>query len=98
MNLKTFIELYRNSEVPIKRIFILSFIYHISLGLQVIHENNIIHGEIEPENIFITNDYKIKIGGFGIINKTNFQNIEDKDQISAHIYTAPEVIKKLNYD
>ena len=78
MNLKEFIELYRNSDSPIKREFILSFIYHISLGLQVIHKNNIIHGEIAPENIFIMNNYKIKIGGFGIINKTNFQNIEDK--------------------
>ena len=98
MNLKTFIELYNNSDVPIERVFILSFIYHISLGLQVIHENNIIHGEIEPENIFITNDYKIKIGGFGIINQTNFQNIEDKAQIDAPIYNAPEIIKGLNYD
>ena len=53
MNLKEFIELYRNSDSPIKREFILSFIYQISLGLQVIHKNNIIHGEIEPENILI---------------------------------------------
>ena len=98
MNLKTFIELYRNNNELINRSFILLFIYHISLGLQEIHNNNVIHKEIKPENLFITNDYKIKIGGFGIINNTISQNIYDNNQINEPFYTAPEAIKRLNYN
>ena len=97
-NLKVFIELYRNANVPIQRSFILTFIYYISLGLQEIHKNDIIHKEIKPENIFITNDYKIKIGGFGIANRFNFKNKKYEAQINTPLYEAPEITKGLKYN
>ena len=97
-DLKSFIELFRRANIPIKREFILIYIYYISLGLKEIHKNNIIHKEIKPENLFITNDYKIKIGGFGIINRINPESNQDKTQITSPSYSAPELIKGLKYD
>ena len=35
-------------------------------GLSYIHKNQIVHRDIKPENIFLTANYDIKYGDFGI--------------------------------
>lgn len=37
----------------------------IADGIKALHENNIVHKDIKPENIFMTNDLTPKIGDFG---------------------------------
>lgn len=78
---------------------ILSFSKQISYGLDFLHKLFIIHADIKPENIMITNlnEKKIKIIDFGssIINdtkkKTHFY-------IVSRYYRAPEIIYKKQFN
>jgi serine/threonine protein kinase len=47
-------------------------------GIRYIHENNIVHCDLKPSNIFIDYDKKIKIGDFGLAKyKEQEFNLED---------------------
>jgi hypothetical protein len=64
------------------------------LALKYIHELNIIHRDITPQNIFInyTNDQlQIKLGDFGLSSVGTIQEIlGSKNSIATSLYTAPE--------
>ncbi|RCK63023.1 Dual specificity protein kinase pom1 [Candida viswanathii] len=72
------------------------------LGLQAIHDCNIIHCDIKPENVMIklpsspqSNDFTVKIIDFGsscFSNETSFQYIQSR------FYRAPEVLLGASYD
>ena len=97
-NLRTFIDLFKNSNKSIKRQIILLFIYYLSEGLKEIHRNQIIHGNIKQENLFLTDDYKIKIGNFGIDKIINSKKSKNQNLLSSQFYIAPEEIKGLKYN
>lgn len=44
---------------------LLSIIIQIYEAIKLLHENGIAHGDLKPDNIMITKDYKIKIVDFG---------------------------------
>ena len=54
---------------------------------------------MKPENIFLTNDMKVKIGDFGISKQLNNISEFAKTQCGTPIYMAPEILKgeKYNY-
>lgn len=56
--------------------------------LETLEANNIYHGNLNTENIFITSDNKYKIGGF-----SDFES-----QISDFSFVAPEIYNKENAD
>ena len=53
-----------------------------------------IHRDIKPENLFISKDYKIKIGDFGISRILNSSKSFANTQKGTINYMAPEMLKK----
>jgi len=49
------------SEKKIWKIFL-----EICLGVEYLHNKNIIHKDLKTSNIFLLNDYTVKIGDFGV--------------------------------
>ena len=65
--------------------------------VKILHENNIIHGDIKPENILIGNDFSLKLIDFGFsrkINKNNNNIIYNTE--GTETYSSPEITKAGN--
>lgn len=64
LSLKQYIEEKRSTGLDKETIFI--FTFQLAKSLKKIHNKNIIHRDIKPDNIFVYNNNSIKIGDFGL--------------------------------
>ena len=70
-NLKQFIQNFKKKNKLIEEKIIKDIIIQICQGLIQIHEDNIIHRDLTPDNIYINENNKIKIGDFGVSKRLN---------------------------
>ena len=74
INIKQFIKKHKDESQFIDKNIIIDIIRQICKGLKTIHENNIIHRDLTPDNIFLDGNNKIKIGDFGVSKLLNTNN------------------------
>ena len=69
-------------------------------ALKIIKEKGVVHRNIKPHNIFLKelNDgkFRVKLGDFSCA--IYIKDIKDSEPMGTILYTAPEVIKNLDYD
>ena len=97
-NLKQFILNQKKKNQYIEEKIIKDIVIQICSGLKEIHKANIIHRDLTPENIFINQNNKIKIGDFGVSKQLNTNNKYAKTDTGKEHYKAPEIIKNEKYD
>ena len=97
-DLKKFIEVHKKSGTKINQKIILTIALDICRGMREIHKHNIIHGYLQPENIFINRNYQIKIGDYSISSQLNDHTKVANTQIGTELYYAPERLENKNYD
>jgi len=97
VDLKTFSnknkKLLRTDYSIVKKIFI-----DILSGLQLIHDNGFVHGDIKPANIIISennNEYKATLIDFGQARKS-CKRIYSKNIHFSLLYSSPEQVIKAN--
>ena len=96
-NLKQFIQKYKDKHILIEENIIEDIIIQICKGLIEIHKNKIIHRDLTPDNIFINENNKIKIGDFGVSKILNTKKYASTYTGKLH-YNAPEREKGEEYD
>ncbi|OLL22103.1 Mitosis inhibitor protein kinase wee1 [Neolecta irregularis DAH-3] len=94
-NLEDFLQEYgRHARLDEFRVW--KVLTEITLGLQHIHDNGVIHLDLKPANIFITFEGTLKIGDFGMATKwpapRNIEREGDRE------YIAPEILSCQQYD
>ena len=98
-DLKTYLD--ENGELENEKVLFKNIVISVAKALMIIHNKQVIHRDIKPQNMFIINkdeeneNKKIKLGDFGcsIYIKDN-----TSDPIGTILYTAPEILKNLEYD
>lgn len=60
-------------------------------AVQIAHENNIIHRDINPKNIMVTYDKQVKLIDFGISKIKDMVNTDTVFQFATNRYASPEV-------
>lgn len=91
-DLHDLIETYKKSNKPIESDLLHNIIIQCIFGLNCLHKNKVLHRNIKPRNIFMTDNKQIKIGDFGF----NF-GLENYDSEN-DFYTSPELIKNKNHE
>ena len=95
-DLRSYINNFKKQNKKIPESVIRLIITELSNGLNDIHSKNVIHRDLKPENIFISSDYLIKIGDFGItkiLDGTNYA----QTFAGTYNYMAPEIINYNKY-
>lgn len=85
ITLKNYID--RKGKLTIKEAT--SIAIQVSMGLEVAHNNEIVHRDIKPQNIMISKDGKVKVMDFGIAKAATSETIASNAMGSVH-YTSPE--------
>ena len=67
--------------------------YQIFLGLYMLHENNIIHRDIKPNNILLNDSCDLKICDFGFAREVqDDDNMDITEYVVTRYYRAPEIM------
>ncbi len=85
ITLKTYIE--KKGRLTVKEAT--SIAIQVAAGLEVAHNNQIVHRDIKPQNIIISREGKVKVTDFGIAKSVS-SNTNTADAMGSVHYTSPE--------
>ncbi|KAJ7040928.1 kinase-like domain-containing protein, partial [Mycena alexandri] len=75
-----------------RNIPIISWIVQIAEGLQYIHSESVIHGDLHPGNILVDDEELVKLTDFGLARLTNATTTDTSRDASGSLrYMAPEL-------
>lgn len=93
-NLKDWLDSYCQSKA-LKESRIWRITAALAQGLRHIHQCGVIHLDVKPENVFISQDWQLKIGDFGLAGFWPCD--EDVEREGDRTYLAPEVLTNHHY-
>lgn len=82
----------QRSNVGFSEDEILYIFIQIVLAIKCVHEQNIIHRDIKPQNIFITRDNYVKIGDFNVSYKLANRREITRELAGTNCYLSPEML------
>lgn len=69
----------------------------IAHGIRALHNANLAHRDIKPQNVLLTSDFVIKIADFGSSKQFNQQHLMRTNRVGTRGYQAPELLLGRGY-
>lgn len=88
---------YVQLKAPLSEAEALKLFYEICIGINFLHQQNIVHRDLKCENILLSRDSQIKIADFGFARTFNSEDMS-KTFCGSAAYAAPELIRGILYD
>jgi len=83
---------------PIKEKYTQFYFYQLASGLKYLYNLNIVHRDIKPRNILLTNSRRIlKIADFGFAKQSEVPSMYDTI-CGSPLYMAPEILTNISYN
>ena len=92
---KDLLELLINRK-KLKEVEVQYYITNLIEAVKYLHEHRIVHKDIKPSNIFLTDKLEVKLGDFGLSRKIS-RHVKLKEQNGTIYYTAPEILEGDGY-
>ncbi|CEF69285.1 CRIB domain and Protein kinase domain and Serine/threonine-/dual specificity protein kinase, catalytic domain and Protein kinase-like domain-containing protein [Strongyloides ratti] len=86
------------TEMRIEESVIAYITYQTLLGLEYLHQHNIIHRDIKSDSILFSKDGMVKISDFGFCAHLTNDKPKRRSLVGTPYWMAPEVIKRSSYD
>lgn len=77
---------------------VLDWFVQLCLAIKYIHDRKILHRDIKSQNIFLTDDGKIRLGDFGIAKVLNSTSDLARTCIGTPYYLSPEMCENKPYN
>lgn len=81
--------LIKSSNSKMDEFRIWKMLTEILLGLNFLHENNVLHLDLKPANIFINFEGSLKLGDFGLSAKFNARQMDNENNSHNVQYSMP---------
>lgn len=73
---------------------IMEWFVQICMALAYLHDRHVLHRDIKPHNVFLTNNARVvKVGDFGVTRILNHTGSMAKTTIGTPYYASPEICK-----
>ncbi|XP_062371908.1 probable serine/threonine-protein kinase nek1 [Sardina pilchardus] len=89
-------QLQKGVHFPEKEV--LDWFVQICLAVKYVHDKNIIHRDIKPQNIFVTMEGTLKLGDFGLAKVLPRSQAYTGTVAGTPVYMAPEVLGQTPYN
>ncbi|XP_019616656.1 PREDICTED: membrane-associated tyrosine- and threonine-specific cdc2-inhibitory kinase-like isoform X1 [Branchiostoma belcheri] len=86
------LEQYLEGRHDIPEETVWNFLVDLLSGLKHLHDHRLIHLDIKPDNIFVSNDGVCKIGDFGLVVEMDKEDVSDAQEGDPK-YIAPELLE-----
>lgn len=83
-------DLIQKSKQRIPHTLIVNIAIQMCNALQYAHDNNVIHRDVKPDNIILTNKGIVKLTDFGIVLLDKERGVKNNEIVGSILYSSPE--------